>query len=446
MKQKSTSMIAVLSVVFLGLLTGVTGQLLGQGGTVVSKFGQAQVAGRTVIVHVTVVVPAGANANQVALDALRNQGARPFQGDEFSTSGLVWDEFSDTDLGNDMVFQNYNYANDPTQNGYDTLLSTHDTWTGVSTSAFAFADGGVTTRCPSLVKECRGPQTLDGFNDVGWLRIGGCCTLAVTWFSTSVDEADMALNTNFSWSPESGGFDAKTVMLHENGHVAGLGHSKVEEAVMFATYSVPRVILDADDEDGIIYLYPLYPGAISGKVTDGENAISEATVTVNTQFSATTDDEGDYTIDQIPEGTYNVIASALGFTSETELVTVVAWSTTNVPDISLTPTDESPPEDPAGDTVSVESINYATEAGKNNDKHLLITVVLDQTVAGASVSIDLARDEALFVSGTGTTLTSGTVTFTLKNAASGCYVTTVTDVIVDGLTWNNTTPSNELCK
>ncbi len=95
MKQKSTSMIAVLSVVFLGLLTGVTGQVLGQSGRVVSKFGQAQVEGRDVIVHVTVVVPPGANANQAALDALRDQGARPFQGDEFSTTGLVWDQFSD---------------------------------------------------------------------------------------------------------------------------------------------------------------------------------------------------------------------------------------------------------------------------------------------------------------------------------------------------------------
>ena len=59
--------------------------LQAQAPQVVSKFGQAQVAGRDVIVHVTVVVPRGADPNQVALDALRNQGARPFQGDEFST-------------------------------------------------------------------------------------------------------------------------------------------------------------------------------------------------------------------------------------------------------------------------------------------------------------------------------------------------------------------------
>ena len=100
-------------------------------------------------------------------------------------------------------------------------------------------------------------------------------------------------------------------------------------------------------------------------------------------------------------------------------------------------------------TVSVSSITYATEGGKNKDKHLLITVALvddlGNPVSGASVSIDLFRDS--FVgSGTGTTGTDGTVTWTLKNAASGCYTTTVTDVTAEGLTWDSATPANEFCK
>lgn len=92
MKNKSIFSIALLSFVVLALLAGMTCPLLGQG-TVVSGFGRAQVAGREVIVHVTVVVPAGSNANQVALDAIRNQGARPFQSDPFTTTGLIWDQF-----------------------------------------------------------------------------------------------------------------------------------------------------------------------------------------------------------------------------------------------------------------------------------------------------------------------------------------------------------------
>ena len=101
-------------------------------------------------------------------------------------------------------------------------------------------------------------------------------------------------------------------------------------------------------------------------------------------------------------------------------------------------------------TVSVNGITYATEGGKNQDKHLLITVALvddlGNLAAGASVSIDLFRDGSLAGSGTGTTGADGTVTFSLKNAKSGCYTTTVTDVTAEGLTWDGVTPANEFCK
>ncbi|MFQ5894266.1 MAG: S8 family serine peptidase [Nitrospinota bacterium] len=115
---------------------------------------------------------------------------------------------------------------------------------------------------------------------------------------------------------------------------------------------------------------------------------------------------------------------------------------------SISITVGSPPPTPT--TVSVASITYATEGGKNADKHLLITVALvddlGNPVAGASVSIDLYRDGSLIASGTGTTGTGGTVTFSRKNASSGCYTTTVTDVTAAGLTWDDLTPANEFCK
>ncbi|MCH8024589.1 MAG: S8 family serine peptidase [Candidatus Marinimicrobia bacterium] len=101
-------------------------------------------------------------------------------------------------------------------------------------------------------------------------------------------------------------------------------------------------------------------------------------------------------------------------------------------------------------TVSVSSITYATGGGKNNDKHLLITVALvddlGNPVSGASVSIDLSRDGSPVGSGTSTTGSDGTVTFSLKNARPGCYTTTVTNVTASGLTWDGVTPANEFCK
>ena len=102
-------------------------------------------------------------------------------------------------------------------------------------------------------------------------------------------------------------------------------------------------------------------------------------------------------------------------------------------------------------TVSVNSIDYATEGGRNQDKHLLITVALlddlGNPVSGASVSTKLENDTSggPWI-GTGTTGTNGTVTFTLKNAKSGCHTTTVTHVAAAGLIWDDATPTNGFCK
>lgn len=86
---------------------------------------------------------------------------------EFSTTGLVWDRFGDGDPGNNFVIQNYNPSNDPTSGGLAALLASQATWTAVTSSSFAFESGDENIkRCPSLVKECRGPQKFDGNNGV----------------------------------------------------------------------------------------------------------------------------------------------------------------------------------------------------------------------------------------------------------------------------------------
>ena len=63
-------------------------------------------------------------------------------------------------------------------------------------SSYRITSGGTTSRSPSLVEGIHEPQTLDGFNDVGWSRLSGS-VLGVTWSSTSIDEADMAINQSF---------------------------------------------------------------------------------------------------------------------------------------------------------------------------------------------------------------------------------------------------------
>ena len=99
--------------------------------------------------------------------------------------------------------------------------------------------------------------------------------MGVTWYGLSIDEADMALNTNFSWATDGvSHYDVETVMLHENGHVLGLDHSEDPPAVMADTYFGVERSLYQDDIDGVSFLYPNSTGCTSseaGFCSDGED-------------------------------------------------------------------------------------------------------------------------------------------------------------------------------
>ena len=416
--------------------------------TVVSAFGKR---GGDRFVHVWVVVPPGANANEVAKDAIRGQGARPIDSDEFATNGLQWDQFADSDPGNDFVLVNYNDKGVPGNlAGHRPVWSaSQSTWTDVATAGFVFSDGGDTGRCPSLVLECRGRQKFDGKNDVGWLPINQPGVLGVTWFGTSTNEFDMVLdNEDFDWyigssgSIPPGSFDAESVWLHEFGHGLGLSHSDVEGSVLEPFYEGVRRALHSDDIAGITFLYPAATaastGSISGTATNAADgsAIGGATVVVDTGQSDVTAGDGTYTIADVPTGTRTATASATGFETAQDSATVVENETATV-DFALV-------EAPAGATVSA-SISYDSEGGRNGDKHLLIFITLTDDggnpVSGQSVSIDLYRDGSKVGSGTDTTGSNGTTGFTVKNAVAGCYSTDITSV--GDPRWDGVTPLNQ---
>ena len=256
-----------------------------------SGLGIAEVRGRPVLVEVFLALKSGANPEAEVRAALRERGARPLEKSDYATTGLVWNQFSDSESGNDYVTQYYNGSNSPVGgSGLTALTNTHSTWTNVASSSAAFNYGGETARCPSLVRECPGDQTFDGFNDVAWLDLGRCnffrCTLAVTWFSTSdPDEADMAMNTRVSWATNGSDYDAETVFLHENGHVMGLGHSEITQAIMYAYYSGVRRSLHQDDIDGISALYP--SGGGGEDTTAPETSITSAPADPSASADAT---------------------------------------------------------------------------------------------------------------------------------------------------------------
>ncbi len=206
-------------------------------------------------VEILVEVPAGSSAREAGDRALAGQGAKrapqpPPESQGFSFTGLFWDVLP--------VVQNYNGAGEATAGAHTALTSTYGDWSSVSGSSFRITSGGTTTRCPSLVRECPGAQRNDRFNDVGWARLSNG-TLGVTWSTSGVDEADMAINTRYAWNTgcvaQPGAFDLESVYLHENGHVAGLGHSNDLSAVMYPSYQTARCALAQDDRNGIAALY-----------------------------------------------------------------------------------------------------------------------------------------------------------------------------------------------
>jgi hypothetical protein len=176
-----------------------------------------------------------------------------------------------------------------------------------------------------LVNECPGAQVNDGYNDIGWADIKGCCTLAVTWYTTTLDETDMAFNRKFGWTDSTGNFNLQTVALHELGHVLGLGHSTAAGSIMQATYAGYQVGLTVDDQRAVTYLYP-EPGAVSditGTVfTTSGAVIAGAKVSIAdfpASAAATSDSFGNYTLVGVPNvGVYSVTGSASGYASSTQ--------------------------------------------------------------------------------------------------------------------------------
>jgi MYXO-CTERM domain-containing protein len=132
-------------------------------------------------------------------------------------------------------------------------------------------------------------SSTDNFNSVGWISgsafAWGSSTLGITftqYFPTTgeLDEADMAMNNNVSWSDLCGGafnsFDYESVILHESGHFLGLDHSSTGAAVMFPTVSngqCKRALQSADITD-VCTVYPGSTGSQGSPCSTSTNCTS----------------------------------------------------------------------------------------------------------------------------------------------------------------------------
>ncbi len=89
------------------------------------------------------------------------------------------------------------------------------------------------------------------------MEIESSATLGVAWYGLSTDEVDIALDIGHPWFTDGQVYyDVETVLLHENGHGLGLGHSSVSGSIMQAFYGGVQRTLGTDDINGISALYP----------------------------------------------------------------------------------------------------------------------------------------------------------------------------------------------
>jgi thermitase len=175
---------------------------------------------------------------------------------------------------------------------------------------------------------------------------------------------------------------------------------------------------------------PSAPGSITGRVTDAasETPIAGATVSDGV-VSVVTGSNGEYVIPNVPQGSYIVTASAQDYASVSQPVLVASEQISTV---SFVLTSLAPP--PVTQNMWVKSITFSSRRG-----NLKVTVGVTSSagvVPGASVGIELAGSGGQSWSFSGTTDSSGTVSFTVSKAPSGDYTANVTGLSADGYDWD----------
>jgi len=181
---------------------------------------------------------------------------------------------------------------------------------------------------------------------------------------------------------------------------------------------------------------PPSTGVIVGTVSTSGVPIPGATVTVDTGETGTTGPDGTYTIANVSAGDHTVTASATGFDSSSQTVTVVAGSAV-VADFNLTPSAVTPTPTPIvtptpticePESVSVSPSSLSLKRKKSGTVTVTVTgdagcAVEDETV---TATINSAGKKRISVSPTSdSTDENGQATFTItaKNKTGNARVT-----------------------
>jgi hypothetical protein len=130
---------------------------------------------------------------------------------------------------------------------------------GVAAVTAAISAWGVVASSTTTSAAVRGsaPATIM-LNDNGKICNGSCLAATLTGYYTgsTITDADVYTNTKYKYysSLEADGcsaeYDIEGIMVHEVGHVIGIGHSNVAGATMYPTVSACNAAnrsLEADD-------------------------------------------------------------------------------------------------------------------------------------------------------------------------------------------------------
>jgi hypothetical protein len=212
--------------------------------------------------------PDAARREALATFEANDAGPADFAAAGYSLTGPVWGQFFTHPRSDDVLVQRYNPAHAPA--GLDVvqaLLNAQATWTDVRSSRFRFEYGGQTTE--PIVEG-------DGISDVGWLdpepppppppprpRLGFLAVTLMTFdrITGRFIDADVFINPGVMWTTDGTGLDLEEVILHEEGHVAGLDHVLDSTSVMYPASRPDDLLrtLNDGDIDGITILYPRTP-------------------------------------------------------------------------------------------------------------------------------------------------------------------------------------------
>jgi len=197
----------------------------------------------------------------------------------------------------------------------DVIARAFGEWTAVGDASLKFASAGVVDGA-TPGKDGQNSITLadDLFQNQHYYAI------TTNWYDESghMTEADIQIDAGTL----NGSCDLQQLVAHEVGHMLGLDHSGVLSSVMYPYVGkVGMPSLDSDESIAIAGIYPHPNGSDSGATLEGRvlgdgNPIFAAQVVALSAkgepvATALTDQQGNFTIDGVPAGTYRLYAEPL---------------------------------------------------------------------------------------------------------------------------------------